>query len=86
MMDEDDGQFEKNSRQTAQNADNKGQNHHHIPFRQLHEQSPERSQNIPYDKLLLHTGQVNHTKLTKRRYEAKNNRPEFSDRPYMYSV
>ena len=71
MMDEFDGYLEQDSSQTAAYTHKKGKDDHHIPFWKLAQKTPERRQNVLYEKSAAHVFRSEHANIVNSKDKAK---------------
>ena len=71
MVDEFNGQLKQDSGQTTAYADKKGKDDHHIPFRKLAQKTPERRQNVLYEKSAAHVFRSEHANIVNSKDKAK---------------
>ena len=70
-MDELDRHLKKYSSQTAAYAHKQGKDDHHIPFRKLAQKTPERRQNVLYEKSAAHVFRSEHANIVNSKDKAK---------------
>ena len=71
MMYELNGKLQKDGSQATAYAHKKRKDDHHIPFRKLAQKTPERRQNVLYEKSAAHVFRSEHANIVNSKDKAK---------------
>ena len=71
MMNKLNRKFQQNSCQSTAYTHKKGKDDHHIPFRKLAQKTPERRQNVLYEKSAAHVFRSEHANIVNSKDKAK---------------